>query len=88
MQIFKKVLGWRVSAEIFDVGLGQVVCFAGGVAVLILGIFALTRLELPVAQMLFGVILVSVLSLLLIALGILVGIAQAVKNIKSPRQAK
>ena len=88
MQVFKKILGWRVSSEVFDVGLGQVVCFAGGAAILVLGIFALTRLELPVMEALFGVILVSVLSLLLIVLGMLVGIAQAVKNIKSPRQAK
>ena len=65
----KGVLGRAVSSEAFDVKLGQGVCFVGGVVVLAVSLWKLTRLELSEVQFFGGMLLSLCVPLLLLIVG-------------------
>ena len=59
------------------IGILQGACFAAGVAVLVLSLSALPRLDLTTAQLFLGVLLSVITPLLLIVIGLLLPIAHA-----------
>lgn len=66
-----RLLKGQVSRTKFDVGVAQAAMFVGGVAIMMLGIRKLARLELTETELFFGVLLVMVLALQLILAGML-----------------
>ncbi len=76
----RQLLGKRVTDNLFDARLGQVVCFIAGVLVLALSLWKLTRLELTEAQLFFGVLLSLAVPLLFIVIGLLLPISSAMRR--------
>ncbi len=81
-ELIRQWLGHRVSGEVFDARLGQVLCFVAGVLILALSLWKLARLELTEAQLFLGVLLSLVVPLLFIVIGLLLPIASAIRRLK------
>jgi len=62
--------GRTVSSEAFDTKLGQGVCFAGSMVMLVASLWKLTQLELSEAQFFFGMLLSLCVPLLLVIVGL------------------
>lgn len=62
-----------MSTTGFDERLCQLLCYAGAVVVLIVGILAVTRLGSGGAHLLFGLLLVLAVAMLGVVIGTLVG---------------
>ncbi len=77
MTIITRVLKRKVSTDNFDIRCAQTLCFAGGVFVLALGSWKLNTFALTAVQILCGLLLVSSVALLLVALGLLLPLAHA-----------
>lgn len=69
-------LNRRLTSERFDKGLGRIACYVAAIFVQLLGLNKLVALDLTEAQIFFGVLLVGMLSLQLVALGTLSGYAR------------
>ena len=83
MEIIRKLTGRQIDLEVFNSRIGQIVCFSAGFVILVLGIFKLSRLELTEAASFFGLMLTLSVTLLCVALGQLIHIAEAMKNKKT-----
>ena len=72
-----RFFGRTVSSEAFDAKLGQGVCFAGSMVMLVASLWKLTQLELSEAQFFFGMLLSLCVPLLLIIVGMVLPSAVA-----------
>jgi uncharacterized membrane protein YiaA len=70
-----RFLGHKITSDALDVRLGQAVCFVGGVVMLAVSMWKLTRLDLSEAQFFFGVLLSLCVPLLLVIVGLVLPIA-------------
>ena len=77
MATIVQLLVRKVSTDAFDVQCGQTICFVGGVLILVLGSWKLNSFDLTAAQLLCGLLLTSVVSLLSVSLGVLLPISHA-----------
>lgn len=70
----------RISRESVDVGIAQIACYLGGIGILILGFWKLTRMPVTEAELFFGVLLVLLTAVVMIAIGLLMHLIQLVKD--------
>ena len=75
MSPFRRVLGMRLSSERFDVRLGQLLCFAGCPALLVVALGGLERSALTPGEAVIGVLASVAVALLLVILGIVLPLA-------------
>jgi hypothetical protein len=70
-----RFFGHTITSDAFDLRLGQAVCFVGGVLMLAVSMWKLTRLDLSEAQFFFGVLLSLCVPLLLFIVALVLPIA-------------
>ncbi|HBN75883.1 MAG TPA: hypothetical protein DD473_08705 [Planctomycetaceae bacterium] len=66
-----KLFSLKISSSRFDVLVGQIVCWVFAIVVLLMGITKVSNMELSEAQLIFGILLVVVLTLQMIILGMI-----------------
>jgi hypothetical protein len=64
-----------LTAQVFDVKVGQIACWLVSALVLVLGILKLCRLPLNETEMFLGVLLVLAVGLLCVVLGVVLPLA-------------
>lgn len=74
------LLTYKITNHAFDTRLAQAACFVAGLLVLALSFWKLTRLDLPEAQLFFGILLSFVMPLILIAIGLLLPLSSTSKQ--------
>ncbi|HUT32365.1 MAG TPA: hypothetical protein VNE39_02705 [Planctomycetota bacterium] len=70
----------RVTTDFFDARLGQLVCFVAAVALFVIAVLKLCRLQLTEGQLVIGLLAAIACSLLLVVLGFLIPISIAVRK--------
>jgi uncharacterized membrane protein len=86
MERIKRLLGRQVVSETSEGRLAQITSYVAGVAILVLGVLKLGRLEsLTEKELFFGLLLVLCFSTLCIVLGHLSWLVQLVKESNSER---
>ncbi|TWT62075.1 hypothetical protein [Rubinisphaera italica] len=66
-----KLFSRKLSSSRFDVQVGQIVCWVFAIFVMLIGITKVSRMGLSEAQLIFGILLVVVLTLQMIILGMI-----------------
>ncbi len=72
----------KLTSDTFDAKLGQFSCFTTSAVILLLSFWKLAQLELSEAQLFFGILLASCVSLLFIVIGLLLPLTLNHKNPK------
>ena len=78
----------KITSDAFDAQSGQIISWLVSILVLIVGFMKLTSLQLTEAQLFFGILLLLAVVLLGVILGVLLPIAQTVRQMqidKKPR---
>lgn len=71
----RRVMGWQLTSQAFDVRISQRACFAAAPAVLALAVYKLTQLSLSQAEFIIGLLASIAVALLLVILGFLLPLA-------------
>ena len=79
METAKRLFGVKLSSEISDLRFGQIVCIATALAVLCLGLWKLTHLDLTEVEVFLGLLLTLCISVLFVILGQLLWLSHYVK---------
>jgi len=82
MEDSKKSSCSKISSEAIDMCIGKLLCFGGGIIVLIVGIYKLITTELTDTEAFFAMMLVLISMLSLVILGMLIEIAGVMKASK------
>ncbi|MBI1746090.1 MAG: hypothetical protein HYR55_05835 [Acidobacteria bacterium] len=75
-----RFFGRTITSDAFDTRLGQAVCFVGGMLMVVVSMWKLTRLELSEAQFFFGLLLSLCVPLLLFIVGLVLPIATTARK--------
>lgn len=70
----------RVTTDLFDARLGQMVCFVAAIALFVIAVLKLCRLGLTEGQLIIGLLAAIACSLLLVVLGFLIPVSAAVRK--------
>ncbi|MBM4033516.1 MAG: hypothetical protein FJ291_17275 [Planctomycetes bacterium] len=70
----------RVTTELFDARLAQVLCFIAAVGIFVAVVLKLCRLRLTEEQLIIGLLAAIACSLLLVVLGLLLPISAALRK--------
>ncbi len=70
----------RISRESVDSGIAQFICYLAGIGILVLGFWKLTRMPVTETELFFGVLLVLLTAVVMIAIGLLMHLIQLVKD--------
>ncbi|MBN1257047.1 MAG: hypothetical protein JXA52_05020 [Planctomycetes bacterium] len=68
------------TSETTDAMVGSIVCYAGGILLLIIGVLKLVEMELNLTQLIFGLLLVCILVFQIILAGLMLEVYRAVKK--------
>ncbi len=74
MKTLARLATWRISNDSFDYGLGQLVCYAASLAVLVIAILGLARMNPTRVELLIGVLASLGVAISLVVMGLVLGV--------------
>ena len=75
MKSLIRLVGTRLTSDRADARVGQIVCFAGAIALFVIATLRLCALRLPEGQLLIGLLAALACTLLLMLIGLLLPLA-------------
>tara|TARA_R100000750_G_C2302092_1_gene79237 strand:- start:22 stop:288 length:267 start_codon:yes stop_codon:yes gene_type:complete len=75
-----KLFTRKLSSSQVDVQIGQIVCWVFAIIVMLIGINKISRMDLSEAQLIFGILLVMILTLQMIIAGMILPIVDYVSQ--------
>lgn len=86
MWSLRRILGQKLSSDRADASVGSIVSFGAAIALWVVVVPKLVTLGLTEPQLIFGLLLLLIASLLCVALGLLLPVYQAVRAIAKEKR--
>ena len=69
-----RAINRRISTDKFDANMAQFLCYGIGLMIMVLGIYKVTSMHLSEAELLFGILLVMIITMQAVIVGVLMGL--------------